>query len=214
MNFRLFYRGPIPSGSDVSPRHKHRIRKALHPQLAELWSQNAKWWGDPEEMGYICNRNGFNFVPVVRKEHLLDCSIEILFLRRDHPGNLVKSGGDIDNRIKTLFDGFRVPHSIGELGGYSPETDEDPFFVLLEDDSLITELSVTTDRLLTPPAESERESDVVLIIQLKVNYEVPTLEHVLWVEKRAVQSFGLAMEAAIKAENEPKPTNEKEEHAI
>ena len=47
-----------------------------------------------------------------------------------------------------------------------PASGEDPFFCLLEDDRLITDFKVTTDRLLTPPGET-RENDVKLIIHVK-----------------------------------------------
>ena len=39
MNFRLIYEGTLPSSRSASPKEKHTIRRALHPQLAELWKQ-------------------------------------------------------------------------------------------------------------------------------------------------------------------------------
>jgi hypothetical protein len=47
-----------------------------------------------------------------------------------------------------------------------PESGEDPFFCLLEDDNLITEIKVTTDRLLVPQREAEGVHDVVLMIHV------------------------------------------------
>jgi len=94
--------------------------------------------------------------------------LEILFLRRDNPGYLIASGGDIDNRIKVLFDGLRMPNTVAELGGIPLEPDEDPFFCLLEDDNLITSVSVTTDRLLIPQDSDEKPHDVHLIIHTTV----------------------------------------------
>jgi hypothetical protein len=91
------------------------------------------------------------------------------FLRRDHPGNLIASGGDIDNRIKTLFDSLRMPNNWGEVARFPADADENPFHVLLEDDSQITKVSVTTERLLTPPAAGEPIHDVHLIIGVTVN---------------------------------------------
>jgi hypothetical protein len=86
-------------------------------------------------------------------------------MRRDSPGNLVTSGGDIDNRLKTLLDALRVPDVIKGMPDM-PSEDEDPFFCLLEDDCLITALSVTTDTLLVPQADEERQHDVVLVIHV------------------------------------------------
>ena len=73
-----------------------------------------------------------------------------------------------DNRIKVLCDALRLP-TTDEVRGFSPEQDDVPFLCLLEDDSLITELKVTTDRLLTPPTGSSNHigSDVHLVIHVK-----------------------------------------------
>src|SRR5665213_757384 len=60
---------------------------------------------------YIANdyaRCGFRFVPLVRKKNGFTYGLDILFLRRGHPGELIVSG-DLDNRLKTLIDGLKVP---------------------------------------------------------------------------------------------------------
>jgi hypothetical protein len=81
---------------------------------------------------------------------------------------LIHSGGDIDNRLKVLFDALRVPANCDEVAGAVKASDEDPyFFCLLEDDALITEVSVTTDTLLTPYVTGQ-ENDVHLVINVKV----------------------------------------------
>ncbi len=98
--------------------------------------------------------------------HVPHCRLDILFLRRDAPGNLIKSGGDLDNRLKVLFDGLKMPGSAEELGGVQPGADEDPFFCLTEDDALITEVTIKTDRLLKPQGAAHVH-DVVLVIHVK-----------------------------------------------
>jgi len=81
---------------------------------------------------------------------------------------LIHSGGDIDNRLKVLFDGLRVPENSSEVAGAVKSPDEDPyFFCLLEDDALITDVAVTTDTLLTP-CPIGQENDVHLVIKVKV----------------------------------------------
>ena len=86
------------------------------------------------------------------------CSLEILFLRRDVPGSVIHAG-DLDNRIKTLIDALRRPQSAQELRGFEiPNEDEVPFYCLLEDDRLVTSLSVETDTLLDP-ADGENGED-------------------------------------------------------
>jgi hypothetical protein len=107
-------------------------------------------------------------VPLVNQESDFTCSLQILFLRRGHPGDLIASGGDIDNRIKVLLDGLTLPDVTSDLDGLPIDADENPFFCLLEDDKLITSISVTTDRLLTPLKGNEKIHDVSLIIHVTV----------------------------------------------
>ena len=118
-------------------------------------------------MGGLYERGGFHFVPLVEQSLCLRVSLDILFLRRDqHP--LIKAGGDIDNRLKTLFDAFRVPDTTAGLGGI-PQEGEDPFFVLLQDDCLISEVRVSTDNLLMLPEQRALDpKDAFLVIGVKL----------------------------------------------
>jgi hypothetical protein len=79
---------------------------------------------------------------------------------------LVTNGGDIDNRIKVLLDGLRMPNTDGEMGGFLIDSDEHPFFCLLEDDRLVSSISVTTDRLVTRMRAEEHIHDVLLVIRV------------------------------------------------
>ena len=174
--------------SDTRVNEKHAIRKQIHKQLKELWKVqpflsslanfNVSEPGAPpgtyakftEATANKYSRSGYRFVPLISQELSLTASLDILFLRRDHPGNLITSGGDIDNRIKTLFDALRMPHNTSEIPKkLLVEPDEEPFYVLLEDDSQITKVGVSTDRLLTPVVEGEHIHDVHLVIGVTVN---------------------------------------------
>jgi hypothetical protein len=119
-----------------------------------------------EIMSRKFSRCGYQFLPLVGGEFGTACSLDILFLRRDNPGNLIESGGDIDNRIKTLFDALRIPEYDNEVDG-PPLSDEWPFFCLMETDQLITEVKITTDRLLAPQADDEHIHDVHLVLHVK-----------------------------------------------
>lgn len=112
--------------------------------------------------------NGNRFVPLVSEAGGFTCSLDVLFLRRDNPGSLIEHGGDVDNRIKVLFDGLTMPIDVKQLGGFPIEPDEDPFFCLLEDDKLVTNISVTTDRLIIPQENEEDVNDVFLVIHVTV----------------------------------------------
>ena len=56
----------------------------------------------------------FYFVPLVTGAERVSCGIHVLMLRPESGAMLVNSG-DIDNRLKTLFDALRKPHDISEL---------------------------------------------------------------------------------------------------
>jgi hypothetical protein len=60
-----------------------------------------------------------------------------------------------------------MPRVSQELDAPS-QPDEDPLFCLLEDDSLIFEFSVETDRLLIPAEPQEPERDVFAVINVTV----------------------------------------------
>ena len=196
VEFRLIYRGSLPAQRDgrggSRVEEKHVIRRQFHGQLRELWHTHpvlAKHYAvtlphtrklivpdlrDDESQqtsGFdFISRNytkfGYRFVPLINNQFGIACSLDILFLRRDAPGNLIASGGDIDNRMKVLFDGLRVPKYNSEIEGLPPQEGENPFFCLLEDDALITDVKVTTDRLLTPMDDGEAIHDVHLVIHV------------------------------------------------
>jgi hypothetical protein len=109
----------------------------------------------------------FRFVPLVNDTFGMVCELDILFLRRGRPGHLIIPGGDIDNRNKTLLDAMRVPNNEKEIGD-PPAVDENPFFCVLQDDSLVTNVNVCSDRLLTPlnQGSSHPENDVFLVIKV------------------------------------------------
>lgn len=112
-------------------------------------------------------RGNFRFVPLVEEELHLRVSLDILFLRRDNH-SLIKEGGDIDNRLKTLFDALRIPETTDGLGG-NPADDENPFYVLLQDDALISEVRVNTDSLLMLPQQKAPDpKDAFLVIDVKI----------------------------------------------
>jgi hypothetical protein len=98
--------------------------------------------------------SGFLWQPLIRGGvHSLVCRLDILMLRHGGKGGVLT---DIDNRLKTLFDALRLVERPEELPKDSegkrvgPTDDERPFYTLLENDGLITALSVDTDTLLEP----------------------------------------------------------------
>jgi hypothetical protein len=185
MEFRLTYEGLLLASTTDSPRakHKHEIRKRLHPQLKRLWEVTdtfrhlqdrhpvtGELVGREESLAARFRCGDYRLVPLVTIDFPLLCSVEILFLRPDPPGELIRSG-DIDNRLKVLFDALRIPVDVKELGGLTPDEGEDPFYCLLQDDRLIANLSITTAMMLEPLRGSTTPpspNDVRLVITVNV----------------------------------------------
>jgi hypothetical protein len=190
VHFNLIYQGQLLAATSGQSRsaEKHQIRQALHGQLKQLWQvhpilskmKTANTASGPAPYKSFLDatadnndRFGYRFVPVVFSSMSLSCALDLTLLRRDEPGSLVSAGGDIDNRLKTLFDALRMPRNREEMEGRAPSPDENPFYVLLEDDSQITKVSVSADRLLLPIEEGQHMNDVHLIIRVDVNVVAP-----------------------------------------
>jgi hypothetical protein len=153
------YRGPLKANG--SPSHKLDLRRWFHQQLARLWPQKplveSKSWLQPQTATDYCflrPRGAFTFVPLVTAEANTVAELDVALIRPEAPGNLITQGGDIDNRLKTLFDALSMPPHANALPiGVTPSSDETPFFCLLEDDNLVISVAVRTEQLL------ERVSD-------------------------------------------------------
>ena len=160
VEFRLTYAGKLLSTrsnrEDHVKRtpHKHDLRKEFHKQLKLLWQTHPTLVGLSsqkmdsgksflEDTADYYATYGFRWVPLVTRSMSLFCKLEILMLRPGDPGN-VRS--DLDNRLKTLFDALTMPPE--RMEGILPTSDENPFFVLLQDDRLITHIVVESDTLL------------------------------------------------------------------
>lgn len=150
MQFQLtfVYRGKLKANGSVE--HKQEIRRLFNQQLREFWKR-ARF--DPSD-SLIRHIGKFRFFPLVTEGREEVAELDITMLRPEPPGYIITQGGDIDNRLKTLFDSLRMPQKDVEIpSGDFPGEGEDPFFCLLEDDKLITKVSVVTDQLLEPCEE-------------------------------------------------------------
>jgi hypothetical protein len=206
VKFRLTYEGPLMGASRDNPRarHKHEIRKAFHPQLRRLWEidPNLVFWTHtppPETTGLLAGatpaaipvwkhfaerfqRGPYKFAPLVMEDFYLVAGLDILFLRAGAAGGVINSG-DLDNRLKTLFDALRMPTNADEFGGYDqPDEGEDPFFVLLTDDRLISHVSIETDTILEPSPSAQgrfpaNDCRLVLTVSVTPVFCVPANLH-------------------------------------
>ena len=173
MKFRLFYKGPLRGNG--TPSDKQSLRRAFLPQLRSLWQQKPltdflkelNLGNYPGKSALTKNVGPFNCLPLVQQAIELVAGIEIVFLRPEEPGNIITQGGDIDHRLRTLLDSLQMPKPNQIPPGDVPGKDEDPFYCLLEDDNLVTSLSLVTDRLLLPTNDRH---DVILLMQVCLEF--------------------------------------------
>jgi hypothetical protein len=159
MRLTLHYRGRLRANG--SPEHKHELRRHFHAQLRTLWLQPplSEYWEyaalpSGDDLSLIQVRGQFQFMPLVNSRMCGTAELNVTLLRPEPPGGLITRGGDIDNRLKTLFDSLAVPPHANALPvGVSPASDELPFLCLLEDDNLITSVHVRTEQLLEPTSD-------------------------------------------------------------
>jgi hypothetical protein len=158
VKFSLTYDGELLSASDKHSRlaNKNRIRFALSAQLWNIYcAANFSRFQLDEETVVAATRwiKDITFFPLLTREMKSSCSLAIKFMRNEQAGQIVH-GGDMDNRLKTLFDALRMPENdnkvLPDLMSESALKNEKGCVCLLEDDSLITDLSVATISIMTP----------------------------------------------------------------
>ena len=97
------------------------------------------------------------------------CQLDITMLWHEEQGLISKVGGDIDNRLKTLFDALQCP-DINQIQPVKERfADKQPFFCLLENDKLVTGVNVKTHTLL----RDAEEIDVSILIHVIAKATVP-----------------------------------------
>jgi hypothetical protein len=187
MKFYIEYEGRIPSANakDKEARRleTHIIRKCFHSQLLRLW--DARFGsvaglppkGNPlrmeERRKYLQEKSlpiaGTEFIvrPLITKSDNLICALDITLFRHEPPGELIGPGGDLDNKIKSLFDALTVPNQ-AQLDGIEPREGERPLFCLLENDALITDLRINTVQLWTTFNSTEEKRDIKAAVNVTV----------------------------------------------
>jgi hypothetical protein len=109
----------------------------------------------------------FSFAPLVDSSLGVVAELEVVILKPEGPGSVVRQGGDLDNQLKTLFDALRAPQHISELPTHAePDESEHPlFFCLLEDDQLITRIDLSAYRWLGAPNPSHVHVDLLVRVK-------------------------------------------------
>ena len=110
---------------------------------------------------------GKQYRPLVRSSLNTSCKLNIQFLRADDQGSLRNGAGDLDNRIKTLFDALEMPAEDSLPGQLS---NDECTYCLCENDKLITDFDISSDRLLLPDTASQKEVHLIIEVIIGVTH--------------------------------------------
>lgn len=170
MRFTLVFKGDLPP--NASSPEKWRIRRALEPQLRRLWTTDPVaeaigGFSDPNHSpsgSYVGKKvDQIEYVPIISNKLSLRAELDVFLLSSSLPGGVLH-GGDIDARLKTLFDSLSVPANPQQVPKDATTEDDKRVFCLLEDDRLITRVTISNDRLLTI---DEGDRKILAIIQVR-----------------------------------------------
>lgn len=168
MEFYLKYDGPLKSNAGA--KEKHHIREYFYPQMKRLWDIKplkecrCDFLTSENKQCVLKEVDGVIFAPLVSSILKFFCQHDITILWPEESGILSKVGGDIDNRLKTLFDALQCP-DINQIQPVKEKfSGRQPFFCLLEDDKLVTGVNVKTHTLL----RNADKTDVSALIHVMV----------------------------------------------
>lgn len=183
MKFKLLYFGELLTNPKKRSQHIANIRMQFHPQLKKLmehspWNNLQKYLMPNPTKSPVSTRHigGIDWNPVITPSLKLLAELEIQLL---HPEIVGVARTDIDNRVKTLLDGLRCPQNEHEIGENTP-SDIGPIYTLLDDDHLVTKMSVNTSHLLSDKIFKDAGgADEQLFAMIDVNVRVAegTLEN-------------------------------------
>ncbi len=168
MEFYLKYDGPLKSNAEA--KDKHDIREYFYPQMKRLWDTEpftfcrAEFLDSLGALSVLQRIDGVTFAPLVCSKLKLICQLDITILWSEEPGVISQSGGDIDNRLKTLFDALQCPDANQIKPVRERFADKDPFYCLLENDKLITSVNIKTHTFLL----ARNRHDVSVLIHVTV----------------------------------------------
>jgi len=184
MKFKLLYYGDILTNPKKRAQHIADIRMQFHPQLKKLvtlkpWDNLTKFMMPDAKKSPIITRHigGIDWNPIITPNLKMIAELDILLM---HPEIVGVPHSDIDNRVKTILDGLRCPQNEHEIGQNTPR-DIGPIYTLLDDDHLVTKLTVNTSHLLAPNAftkNPQKSPDAVfMLIDVNVRVTEGTLEN-------------------------------------
>jgi hypothetical protein len=186
MKFKLLYYGELMTNPKNRSHHVSEIRMALHHQLKSLmghspWKNLADHMVPNPTKAPVLTKSvgGCVFNPIISDKLNMFVELDIQML---HPEKIGFARADIDNRAKTLLDALRCPQNPHECGENIPKN-IGPIYTLLDDDHLVSKLSINTSHLLSAenvfshgPAD-EDEDKIFLMINVSVRISEGTLDN-------------------------------------
>ncbi|MBN1325024.1 MAG: hypothetical protein JW974_02295 [Alphaproteobacteria bacterium] len=177
MKFKLLYFGEIFSNPKKRAQHIADIRMQFHPQLKKLlehspWDHLSQYMMPGATKSPITTKHigGIDWNPIITPNLKLIAELDIQML---HPEIVGVARTDVDNRIKTVLDGLRCPQNEHEIGENTPKN-IGPIYTLLDDDHLVTKMSVNTSHLLSKhifPDDPHKLNDPIFMM-IDVNVRV------------------------------------------
>lgn len=122
---------------------------------------------------------GIWFVPLATRWRYLRCEVAMRLSRYEgdlHTGGLIDNQGDLDGKLKALIDALRMPYEPHEVPPGATH-DKPVFFCVLEDDRLITKISIETRNILGPRPSKKDATRVDVDIDLKI-YPIHTVGNI------------------------------------
>jgi len=132
------------------------LRSALLPKLprGELRSHDLKLRNASPDGFFVVRRGQHDFVPLVSQMRSGLVKVRIEIYRRQELGGIFDPGGDLDNQVATVLDGLRIPQDDNEAKSLGLPVNG-RCFCFLEDDSLISVITIESRQLLGQLAKPE-----------------------------------------------------------
>ena len=190
MKFKLIYYGELLINPKRRTHHLHDIRSVLSPQLKRL-TEISPYTEIRDKLTArgtgVREVGGVKFFPIITPELDLLAEIDVQIM---HPEILDTPHADIDNRMKTLLDALKRPQNANEVAEATQKEvhgkKDNTIYTLLDDDHLVTRLTINTSHLLAEPSggllRTKKKSDaldhrLLLIISVNIRASRGTIDN-------------------------------------
>jgi hypothetical protein len=165
-NLTLVYQGPLKSNGRAE--HKSAIRQEFSAQLKTVYEREILNHESESVRTLVeekCVREvaGQRYTSLANRTFGLHAKVDVTLLSVNNSSIFANAQGDIDNRLKTLFDALSIPpqSQAEQIRCTAPEL----IVCLVEDDVLIRDVRVRVGELLLPVQD---KSTVVVHINVSL----------------------------------------------